>query len=155
MVSSGAMGGLDGQAARLGHSPQAILGDSFGSSEAVGFGTSMMTKDGEVATAKFTVSDRVKVFDAEDRPVEPGSGIQGFVAMPPPIPIGYYKDEEKTASTFTTIDAVRYSIPGDWCTVEKDGTLTLLGRGRVCINTAGAQVFPEEVEEALKLPPCV
>jgi fatty-acyl-CoA synthase len=129
--------------------------DSFGSSEAVGFGTSMMTKDGEVATAKFTVSDRVKVFDAEDRPVEAGSGIRGFVAMPPPIPVGYYKDAAKTASTFKTIDGVRYSIPGDWCIVEKDGTLTLLGRGSVCINTAGEKVFPEEVEEALKLHPCV
>jgi len=56
---------------------------------------------------------------------------------------------------FKTIDGVRYSIPGDWCIVEKDGTLTLLGRGSVCINTAGEKVFPEEVEEALKLHPCV
>ena len=129
--------------------------DSFGSSEAVGIGTSMMTKDGEVATAKFTISDRVKVFDEDDQPVEPGSGIPGIVAMPQPIPLGYYKDEEKTASTFKTIDGVRYSIPGDWCTVETDGTLTLLGRGSVCINTAGEKVYPEEVEETLKPHPAI
>jgi 3-oxocholest-4-en-26-oate---CoA ligase len=70
--------------------------------------------------------------------------------MPPPIPLGYYKDAKKTAETFKTIDGVRYSMPGDWCTVEKDGTLTLLGRGSVCINTAGEKVYPEEVEETLK-----
>jgi len=155
IVSSGVMWSREVKKALLEHIPQAVMVDSFGSSEAVGFGTSMMTKDGEVATAKFTVSDRVKVFDAEDKPVEPGSGIRGFVAMPPPIPVGYYKDAAKTASTFKIIDGVRYSIPGDWCIVEKDGTLTLLGRGSVCINTAGEKVFPEEVEETLKLHPCV
>ncbi|MET0272228.1 MAG: acyl-CoA synthetase, partial [Phenylobacterium sp.] len=58
--------------------------------------------------------------------------------------------EEKTARTFRVIGGVRYSIPGDWCLVEADGSLTLLGRGSATINTAGEKVFPEEVEEALK-----
>jgi fatty-acyl-CoA synthase len=71
-------------------------------------------------------------------------GVTGF------LPIGYYKDEEKTARTFPVIDGVRYSIPGDWVSVEADGSLTLLGRGSNCINTAGEKVYPEEVEEALK-----
>jgi fatty-acyl-CoA synthase len=155
IVSSGVMWSREVKQALLKHIPQAIMVDSFGSSEAVGFGTSMMTKDGEVATAKFQISDRVKVFDENDRPVAPGSGVKGFVAMPEPIPLGYYKDEKKTASTFKTIAGVRYSIPGDWCLVEADGTLTLLGRGSVCINTAGEKVFPEEVEETLKLHPVV
>ncbi|MEI9886256.1 MAG: acyl-CoA synthetase [Rhizomicrobium sp.] len=153
MVSSGVMWSREVKQGLLRHVPQAILVDSFGSSEAVGFGTSMMTRDGEVATAKFTISDRVKVFDAEDRPVVPGSGVPGIVAMPQPIPLGYYKDPVKTASTFKTIGGVRYSIPGDWCLVEADGTLTLLGRGSACINTAGEKVYPEEVEETLKLHP--
>ncbi|MBS0472829.1 MAG: acyl-CoA synthetase [Proteobacteria bacterium] len=155
ILSSGVMWSREVKQALLNHIPQAIMVDSFGSSEAVGFGTSMMTKDGEVATAKFQISDRVKVFDENDRPVAPGSGIKGFVAMPEPIPLGYYKDAKKTASTFKTINGVRYSIPGDWCIVEADGTLTLLGRGSVCINTAGEKVFPEEVEETLKLHPVV
>ena len=64
--------------------------------------------------------------------------------------MGYYKDEKKTAETFPTINGVRYSIPGDWCTVEADGILNLLGRGSVCINSAGEKIYPEEVEEALK-----
>ena len=71
------------------------------------------------------------------------------------MPVGYYKDEAKTASTFVVIDGERYSIPGDYATVEADGTLTLLGRGSVCINTGGEKVFPEEVEEVLKLHPAV
>ena len=77
----------------------------------------------------------------------------GFIARKGAIPKGYYKDPEKSAKTFRTIDGVRYSIPGDWCRVEADGSLTLLGRGSVCINTAGEKVYPEEVEEVLKTHP--
>jgi fatty-acyl-CoA synthase len=71
------------------------------------------------------------------------------------VPLGYYKDEAKSASTFIMIDGKRFSCPGDWASVEADGTITLLGRGSVCINTAGEKVFPEEVEEALKTHPSV
>jgi len=155
IVSSGVMWSREVKQALLKHMPQAIMVDSFGSSEAVGFGTSMMTSAGEVQTAKFQVSDRCKVFDEEGRPVEPGSGVPGIIAMPQPIPLGYYKDAKKTAETFKTIGGVRYSMPGDWCVVEKDGTLTLLGRGSVCINTAGEKVYPEEVEETLKRHPAI
>jgi fatty-acyl-CoA synthase len=73
-----------------------------------------------------------------------------MVAVSGFLPVGYYKDADKTEKTFKEIDGVRYSIPGDWVQVEKDGSLTLLGRGSNCINTAGEKVFPEEVEEALK-----
>ncbi len=73
-----------------------------------------------------------------------------MVAVSGPLPVGYYKDEAKTAKTFPVIGGVRYSIPGDWVRVEADGTLTLLGRGSNCINTAGEKVYPEDVEEALK-----
>jgi len=66
------------------------------------------------------------------------------------IPSGYYKDPEKTAATFVVVDGERYSIPGDYATVEADGTVKLLGRGSACINTGGEKVFPEEVEEVLK-----
>ena len=76
-----------------------------------------------------------------------------MVAIKGVNPIGYYKDEAKTASTFKIIDGERWSIPGDWATVEADGSLTLLGRGSVCINTGGEKVFPEEVEEVLKKHP--
>jgi 3-oxocholest-4-en-26-oate---CoA ligase len=155
ILSSGVMWSREVKKGLLAHVPQAQLVDSFGSSEAVGFGTSIMTKDGEVQTAKFQISDRCTVFDAQDRPVAPGSGVPGIIAMPQPIPLGYYKDAKKTAETFKTIAGVRYSMPGDWCVVEADGTLTLLGRGSACINTAGEKVYPEEIEETLKLHPAI
>jgi fatty-acyl-CoA synthase len=155
IVSSGVMWSVEVKRGLLEHMPQAVLNDGFSSSEALGMGASVMAKGMEVQTAKFMLGERCRVFDENDNPVEPGSGIPGIVAIGPPNPVGYYKDEAKSARTFRVIDGVRYSIPGDWCLVEPDGTLTLLGRGSACINTAGEKVFPEEVEEALKTHPAV
>jgi acyl-CoA synthetase (AMP-forming)/AMP-acid ligase II len=155
IVSSGVMWSYEVKQGMLEHMPQAILSDGFSSSEALGMGQSMMAKGVEVQTAKFMLGERCKVFDENDNLVEPGSGVPGIVAIGPPNPVGYYKDPEKTDRTFRTIGGVRYSIPGDWCVVETDGSLTLLGRGNACINTAGEKVFPEEVEEALKTHPSI
>jgi fatty-acyl-CoA synthase len=155
VVSSGVMWSREVKQGLLQHNPGMMLVDTFGSSEAVGFGTSVTTAAGETRTARFQIGDKCKVFTEDHREVAPGSGEKGFIARCGPIPMGYYKDEEKSAKTFPTIGGVRYSIPGDWCTVEADGTLTLLGRGSVCINTAGEKVYPEEVEEALKTHPDV
>jgi acyl-CoA synthetase (AMP-forming)/AMP-acid ligase II len=153
IVSSGVMWSREVKHGLLSHMPQVVLADSFGSSEAVGFGLSMMTADGEVETAKFKIGDNVKVFTPDGREIPPGVGEVGLIARGDPIPEGYYKDQAKTDATFRTFAGVRYSIPGDFCTVEEDGTITLLGRGSGCINTAGEKVFPEEVEEVLKLHP--
>ena len=150
MISSGVMFSRDVKEALIGHLPDLMLADMFGSSEAVGFGSSVTSKASGTKTAKFMIGEDCKVFTEEHKEVEPGSGERGFIARRGPIPLGYYKDPEKTAKTFPTIAGVRYSIPGDWCIVEGDGTLTLLGRGSACINTAGEKVYPEEVEEALK-----
>lgn len=150
IVSSGVMWSREVKAGLLRHIPQVVLMDSFGASEALGFGSSAMTKDGEVRTATFQIGERCKVFDESDVSVEPGSGKSGIIAIGGPIPVGYYKDPKKTAKTFRTIGGQRYSIPGDWCTVDASGAMTLLGRGSACINTAGEKVYPEEVEEALK-----
>src|SRR3546814_1235077 len=111
------------------------------------------TAQGGTNTAKLSIGEFCDVFDENDRKGTPGSGVPGFIALMGAIPAGYYKDPVKSAKTFRTIDGVRYSIPGDWCMVEADGSLTLLGRGSVCINTAGEKVYPEEVEEILKTHP--
>jgi fatty-acyl-CoA synthase len=155
IISSGVMWSNDVKQGLLKHHPGVLLADMFGSSEAVGFGSSVTSAKSGTKTAKFEIGPDCKVFTEDHREVEPGSGERGFIARRGPIPTGYYKDAEKTQKTFPTIDGVRYSIPGDWCTVESDGTLTLLGRGSVCINTAGEKVYPEEVEEALKTHPSV
>ena len=96
------------------------------------------------------MSDDCRVIADDGRFVEPGSGEVGVVALRGRTPIGYYKDEEKSAKTFRVIDGVRWSIPGDFASIDADGTLVLLGRGSGCINTGGEKVFAEEVEEVLK-----
>lgn len=155
IISSGVMWSPEVKQGLLKHNPNMALVDSFGASEAVGFGTSTTTAEGGDAVARFMINENTRVFDEDYREVKPGSGEVGFVARTGGIPSGYYKDPEKTAKTFPVINGVRYSIPGDWCRVEDDGTLTLLGRGSVCINTAGEKVYPEEVEEVLKTHPDV
>ena len=148
--SSGVMWTREVKAGLLRHNQNLLLADAFSSSEAIGLGTSIMTKDEEIEVAKFTLGASCKVFDEDLREIEAGSGESGMVGVTGYLPVGYFKDEEKTARTFPVIDGVRYSIPGDWVRVEADGSLTLLGRGSNCINTAGEKVYPEEVEEALK-----
>lgn len=155
VISSGVMWSQDVKQGLLSHHEGMLLADMFGSSEAIGFGASVSSKAAGTKTAKFQVGENCKVFSEDHREVAPGSGERGFIARCGPIPSGYYKDPEKTEQTFPMINGVRYSIPGDWCTVEADGTLTLLGRGSACINTAGEKVHAEEVEEALKLHPDV
>lgn len=150
ILSSGVMWSHEVKQDMIRHMPQVALMDSFGASEAVGFGMSVTTAEGVAQTTKFEIGENAKVFNEDEVEVVPGSGEAGFIARGGAVPLGYYKDEEKTAKTFKTINGVRYSIPGDWCTVEEDGTITLIGRGSNCINTAGEKVFPEEVEEALK-----
>src|SRR5207237_8820556 len=136
IISSGIMWSTEVKRGLCRHMPAASLLDSFGSSEAVGFGLSVMTAAGEVPTAKFQIGDNVKVFTDDGREVVPGSGEVGLIARGDPLPDGYYKDQKKTDETFRVIDGVRYSIPGDHCSVEADGAITLLGRGSGCLNTA-------------------
>jgi fatty-acyl-CoA synthase len=150
IVSTGAMFSADVKAGVFEHMPTAIVMDILGSSEG-GMAQTVATKDNVNTTAKFGAMPNTKVFGPDDSEVEPGSGQQGMVAVSGPnVPLGYYKDSEKSARTFREIDGVRYSFPGDMAVVESDGTITLLGRGSNCINTAGEKVFPEEVEEAVK-----
>jgi 3-oxocholest-4-en-26-oate---CoA ligase len=155
IVSSGVMWSPEVKQGLLEHNPAMTLTDSFGASEAVGFGRSDTTADGTSEVARFQIGPHCKVFSEDFREIQPGSDEAGFVARAGAIPRGYYKDEAKTAKTFPTINGVRYSIPGDYCKVATDGTLILLGRGSVCINTAGEKVYPEEVEEVLKTFPGV
>jgi acyl-CoA synthetase (AMP-forming)/AMP-acid ligase II len=153
--SSGVMWSEEVKAGLLRHIPTAMLVDSLGSSEAVGMGASMTAAGAAAHTAEFALGAGARVLGPEDRDVVPGSGEVGVIALPGNIPIGYYKDPEKTARTFRIIDGVRYTIPGDCATVDADGTIRLLGRGSVVINTGGEKVYPEEVEEVIKRVPGV
>jgi acyl-CoA synthetase (AMP-forming)/AMP-acid ligase II len=159
IVSSGVIWAAETKAGLLRHNARLIMIDSLGSSEAIGMASSTTTAESSAAnkesTAKFALGSNTKVLTEDGREVIPGSGERGRVALRGRTPVGYYKDEAKSASTFVLHDGVRWSIPGDWAEVEADGTLKLYGRGSQCINTGGEKVYPEEVEEALKLHPSV
>jgi 3-oxocholest-4-en-26-oate---CoA ligase len=133
--------------------PNAAVMDSFGASETGHAGT---VTDLERGGPRFTMNATTSVLDEDGRPVAPGSGEVGKLARCGHIPLGYYKDAEKTAATFLVDpDGKRWVIPGDSATISADGVLELLGRGSVCINTGGEKVYPEEVEAALKAHPDV
>ena len=149
-VSSGVMWSEETKQGLLRHHPGMLLVDAFSSSEALGMGTSVSSANGAARTARFTLGPEVRVIDGEGRDVVPGSGRGGVLALGGRIPLGYYKDESKSEATFRTIDGNRYSVPGDFAEVAEDGTIHLLGRGSVCINTGGEKVYPEEVEEVVK-----
>ncbi len=149
IVSSGAMFSLDVKQRMIAHLPELAIADVLGSTEG-GMGNSMVRAGASADTARFRPNPTTRVLTEDGRDVKPGSGEIGMVANGGMVPIGYYKDPEKSARTFRTINGVRYGFAGDMATVEADGTITLLGRGSNCINSGGEKIFPEEVEEALK-----
>jgi fatty-acyl-CoA synthase len=149
IISSGVMWTAEVKEQLLDRIEQVILLDAIGSSEG-SMGSSISMKGLPPSTATFARNPTTKVFTDDDREVLPGSDETGMVAAGGMVPIGYFKDEEKSARTFRTIDGVRYSFPGDMAKVAADGSLILLGRGSQVINSGGEKVFPEEVEEAVK-----
>ena len=155
IFSSGAMWSEEIKAGLLEHHGTMILIDAFSSSEALGMGNSVSSKGKEANTGTFKLGPEVRVITEDGREVTPGSDEVGVLALGGRNPMGYYKDEEKSAATFRVIDGKRYSVPGDFARVHADGSIQLLGRGSQCINTAGEKVFPEEVEEVLKTHPAV
>jgi fatty-acyl-CoA synthase len=155
VISSGVMWSVEVKDGLLKHNPRLTLVDSLGSSEALGMASSTSRAGQTSGTGGFTLGPDTKVLAEDGGEVQPGSGEQGRVALRGRGPMGYYKDPEKTAATFTMIDGERWTIPGDFAAVRADGSVQLLGRGSGCINTGGEKVFPEEVEEVLKLHPAV
>lgn len=139
------------------HFPNIIMTDSIGSSEGGANGVSYVSSGATEMKGGPTVKGLLDtvVLDDSGQIVPPGSGVIGRVARRGNIPLEYYKDPVKTAETFITVDGVRYAVPGDFASVEADGSITLLGRGSVSINSGGEKIFPEEVESALKSHPAV
>jgi acyl-CoA synthetase (AMP-forming)/AMP-acid ligase II len=155
IVSSGVMWSAEVKGALLKHNPKLLLVDTLGSSEAIGIARSTSKGGATSGTAQFVLGNDTKVLADDGHEIQPGSDERGRLALRGRGPVGYYKDEEKSASTFVEIEGQRWTIPGDFAQVRSDGSLQLLGRGSVCINTGGEKVFPEEVEEVLKLFPGV
>ncbi len=154
IYSSGAMWSAEVKAALLDRAPQLVLNDIMNSSEGA-MATQVTTRESGADTARFVLNPTTKVFTEDGREVVPGSGEVGLLAAGGNIPVGYFKDAAKTASTFREVDGQLYSFPGDMARVEADGSIVLLGRGSQVINTGGEKVFCEEVEEAVKRVPGV
>ena len=146
--SSGVMWSAEVQTGLLRHL-DVRLADSMGSTEA-GIARRIVTRGSPIETAVFELLPTSRVFTEDGREVQPGSGETGRLAAGASVPIGYYKDPQKSAATFPTIGGSRYTVAGDWASLDEHGRVVLLGRGSNCINTGGEKVFPEEVEEAMK-----
>jgi 3-oxocholest-4-en-26-oate---CoA ligase len=156
ITSSGVTWSPETKAGLLRHLPQVTLLDSLGASEGMASRQSARAGDAEIKPARFAVNDRVKVFREDTgEEVKPGSDDIGLLAVGGHIPLGYWRDAEKTATTFRVIGGRRYALAGDYAQVDADGMVRLLGRGSACINTGGEKVYPEEVELALRKHPSV
>jgi acyl-CoA synthetase (AMP-forming)/AMP-acid ligase II len=155
IMSSGVVFSADVKQALLRHLPRVVISDIFGATESMSVGRNV-TSGGEVsATATFKAKADTRVITEEGEDVVPGSGQAGMLAIGGRQALGYYGDPVKTATVFRLVGGRRFVVPGDWATVDADGTVQLLGRGSGCINTGGEKVFPEEVEAVLKEHPAV
>ncbi len=139
------------------HLPNLLITDAIGSSEGGNNGLTVVTAGNTAMKSGPTVRllGETVVFDENLEPVEPGSGVIGKIARSGNIPVGYYNDPKKTAEVFIEVRGTRYVMPGDYATVEADGSITLLGRGSIVINSGGEKIFPEEVESAVRSHPDV
>jgi acyl-CoA synthetase (AMP-forming)/AMP-acid ligase II len=130
--------------------------EGIGSSESPAQAVALTTRAGAPSPSlTFTAKAETMVVDDELRPITRGSNLVGRLATRGRVPLGYYKDTERSARTFVEIDGARWSLPGDMATIDADGTVHLLGRGSGCINTGGEKVYPEEVEAVVKTVPGV
>lgn len=134
--------------------PHILIVDGFGASETGGQGQQLTAAGQKAASGSFRMNEETLVLAADlTGPLVPGAEEQGWLARVGNVPLGYYRDPEKTLTTFPVIGGVRYAVPGDHATVAADGAITVLGRGSVSINTGGEKVYPEEIEQALKSHP--
>ena len=148
IISSGVMWSAEVKQGLLSHHNMSLM-DTMGSTEG-GIGSSVTTRENPSETAKFSINPGVIILADDGEILQPGSDKIGLIGTSGLVPTGYYKDEKKSAETFKEINGTRYSFPGDYSKLESDGTITLLGRGSNCINSAGEKIYPEEVEEAIK-----
>lgn len=153
--SAGLMWSEEIKAGLLRHLPGLVLADIYGASEAAGLGYAITTKDRSTPTGCFEPGPRTVMVGDDGHIVPAGEEGEGWLARSDPLPEGYFGDPKKTAEVFRTIDGTRYGVPGDRVRRHADGSMQLLGRGSLVINSGGEKIYVEEVEEALKRLPGV
>jgi len=135
--------------------PHAMVVDGFGASETGAHGSHASRAGDPAQTGKFAMTNTLVLKSDLSGPLPEGTEETGWVARTGHVPLGYYKDPAKTAKTFPTIGDVRYAVPGDHAHFNADGSINVLGRGSVCINSGGEKIYPEEVEQVLRKHPAV
>lgn len=153
--SAGLMWSEEIKAGLLRHLPNVVLADIYGASEASGLGYSITTREKSTPTGYFEPGPQTVMLDDDGALVPAGEAGEGWLARGEPLPEGYFGDPKKTAEVFRHIDGRRYSVPGDRVRRNADGSMQLLGRGSLVINSGGEKIYVEEVEEALKRLPGV
>lgn len=154
--SGGAVFSESKQEAFRRHFPNVYISNSFGSSESGSMGMDGGGKKGQglgnVSKSEFmsVISDREGEAHAHVAP-----GEMGIFARSGHIPVGYYKDPEKTAKTIVEVEGKAWLLLGDEARLEEDNSITVYGRGSNCINSGGEKIFPEEVEQAIKSNPAI
>jgi acyl-coenzyme A synthetase/AMP-(fatty) acid ligase len=131
------------------------LVETIGASEGGPTAVAVVPPGTRAEDSRFVLGERARLLTENGTELQPGSTEAGLLAMMPPIPFAYFKDPVRSEQVFRMIGGQRYSICGDYAKLEADGSVVFLGRGSLCINTAGEKVFPEEVEEALRAHPAV
>jgi fatty-acyl-CoA synthase len=155
VASGGAILSPHMKQAFLARLPHVTVIDGFGASETGAQGTHA-SRDGEsVSTGSFAIPNAIVLREDLCGLLSPGAAETGWLARTGNVPLGYYKDPAKTAKTFPVVAGRRYAVPGDHARIGTDGTVVVLGRGSVCINTGGEKVYPEEVEQVLRRHPAV
>jgi acyl-CoA synthetase (AMP-forming)/AMP-acid ligase II len=155
IVSGGAILSPHMKQELLARIPHATVVDGFGASETGAHGTRATRAGEEASTGNFAMTNTVVLREDLSGELAPGSPESGWLARGGHVPLGYYKDAAKTARTFPVVGGKRYAVPGDHARILADGSISVLGRGSVCINTGGEKVYPEEVEQILRRHPAV
>ncbi|HWP64653.1 MAG TPA: acyl-CoA synthetase [Candidatus Limnocylindria bacterium] len=153
--SGGAILSPHNKEAFLKYVPNGLVIDGFGASETGAQGSHATSGKDQAQTGKFAMSGAVVLREDLSGELPPGTDEVGWLARAGHVPLGYYKDAAKTARTFPIVGATRYAVPGDHARVLADGTIEVLGRGSVCINSGGEKIYPEEIEQVLRKHPAV
>jgi fatty-acyl-CoA synthase len=153
--SGGAILSPHNKEAFLKHVPNGLVIDGFGASETGAQGSHATSGKDQAQTGKFAMSGAIVLKQDLSGELPAGADEVGWLARSGHVPLGYYKDQAKTARTFPTITGRRYAVPGDHARVLADGTIEVLGRGSVCINSGGEKIYPEEIEQVLRKHPAV
>jgi fatty-acyl-CoA synthase len=136
--------------------PHVTIVDGYGASETGGMAFGARTRDAKptgftpAAGGRVLSADRTRFLTPDGGDGDGDDGEVGWTARTGRVPLGYLGDREKTEVTFPVIDGQRVTVPGDRARLAPDGSIVMLGRDSMVVNTGGEKVFVEEVEAVLR-----